>query len=245
MRKILAVAAVMTVATVALAAPYNSQGFEAPTFATGPLNGQDGWVAGLDGSGMEPVVVTAPDPVMGDQSVRLEVPDVQGSNSWMEHAADLTSAIGAGEKVVISFDIYRSLNSEGKLQNMWFWLWDAGTPTYGLQWDAGPSTLPYGWNPNAGSVPTVVDRWANLTLEYDFGTMTCSSWYDGALVDNQIAINPNGDDPITSITGFTIVLGHDAGDGTGGDVAFIDNFSMTPEPASLLLVALGALIRRR
>jgi len=237
--------AVLSTAGVVVASPYDSQGFEPPTFMPGLLNGQDGWNAGADAPGMDPLVVTAPDPVYGEQAVRLEVPDTQGATSWMEHAADLTSVIGSGGTVVISFDVYRQLNTEGSVQNLWWWLWDAGTPTYGLQWDQGPSTLPYGWNPNAGSAATILGRYANVTMEYDFGTMTCSSWYDGALVDDHIPINPNGDDPITTITGFTIYLAHEAADGTGGDVAWIDNFSMTPEPTSILLLAVGALAFRR
>lgn len=242
--RVVACAALLATAGAAFGAAYDAQGFEPPTFTTGPLNNQDGWVGYVSGGGIAPAIVTAPDPVFGMQAVRLEVPDVQGAGTTMEHAADLTAVIAAGGKVTISFDVYRQLNAMSTTQNLWWWLWDAGTPTYGLQWDTG-NTLPYGWNPGAGSTPTIYGRYANVTMEYDFGTMTCSSWYDGVLLDNAIPINPNNDDPITTITGFSINLSHDAATGTGGDIVWIDNFVMVPEPAALLLLGLGALVLRR
>lgn len=223
---------------------YSAGGFEPATFVPGPLVGQDGWTGGGSGGGIAPMVVTAPDPVIGTQAVRLEVPDLQGANSWMDHAIpafDIT-----GKIVTVSYDIYRQ--DDPWLSNLWWWWWDAGTPTYGLQWDAAVGnpgqTLPNGWNPGAGSAVTVMGRYANVTMVWDFQQNLAYSWYDGNLVDNGIPISG-----ITTLTGWTIQLGHDEGTGSGPEVAWIDNFSISvvPEPTSLALLALGglALLRRR
>jgi hypothetical protein len=226
---------------------YDSNGFENPPIALGALAGQDGWTGGGGGGGAAPVVVTAPDPVLGQQAVRLEIPDLQGASSSMDHAIPAINPSPTGWNYVrVSYDIYRT--GDNWASNLWWWWWDAGTPTYGLQWDAGASgpgvTLPNGWNPGAGSAPTVTGRYANVTMVWDFAQGLAYSWYDGAIVDNGIPISG-----ITALTGWSIVLGHDEGTGSGPEVAWIDNFVIeaTPEPASLALLGLGglALVRRR
>lgn len=232
----------LATAGVAMAAGYDSLGFE--SFMLGGLDGQDGWVATATAGGIAPQVVTAPDPVLGEKAVRLEVGDTQGDASYMEHAFIPADLIAAGyTNLVVSYDIYRQTNSLGKTQNLWWWLWDAGTPTYGLQWDNG-GTLPHGWNPGAGTAATVYGRYANVTMEWDLVAMKAYSWYDGVMVDNGLDITD-----ITALTGWGINFAHESDTGTGGDVAWIDNFQAiaTPEPASLALLALGglAVLRRR
>ncbi|MDW8291359.1 MAG: PEP-CTERM sorting domain-containing protein [Armatimonadota bacterium] len=223
---------------------YDSGGFERPNFRPGVLNTQDGWVALGGGiSGDTPRVVAAPEPVLGRQAVRLEVGDSQGDLSLM--FLPIVDPLAAGYPIVIvSFDIYRV--GPQQTQNLW-WFWvDNGVPTYGLQWDLSNQTHPFGWNPGASSVPTIFDRYVNITMKWDFTQMKAYSWYDGVMVDNGIPISG-----ITSLTGWGIMLAHDAATGTGADVAWIDNFSIhvVPEPASLAVLAGGVLalagIRRR
>ncbi len=166
--------------------------------------------------------------MVGQQAVRLEVPDLQGATSFMDHAIP-TITSPAGLVVTVSYDIYRPTPAEGNVaHNLWWWWWDAGAPTYGLQWDqAGGQTLPNGWNSGAGSAPTVFDRYANVTMVWDFTLMKAFSSYDGVVVDNGIPING-----VTSLSGWTIQLGHDSATGSGAGLAYIDNFSITvvPEP---------------
>jgi hypothetical protein len=227
--------AAMLVGGVASAAVlgYDSMGFESPTFYPGPLNIQDGWVGMGGGGGFEPLVVTAPDPVIGEQAVRLEVPDVQGAYSEMDIALPGGPMGVMGRIVTVSFDIFR----EQQNQNMWWWWWDAGNPTYGLQWDLSQATHPFGWNAGAGQTPTIFGQYVNLTMVWDFTNMTTTSWYGATVVDN--AIPMPGD--ITGFSGWTIVLGHDAADGTGGDTVWIDNFKIgvVPEPAAISVIGLG------
>lgn len=221
---------------------YDANGFESPAFTPGALAGQDGWTGGGLGTGAAPLVVTAPDPVMGEQAVRLEVGDTKDDTSVMEHAISLPSL--TGQIVTVTYDIYRPAPTAGKLaQNMWWWWWDNGDPTYGLQWD-NDGTLPFGWNSGASSVVTVFDQYANIKMVWDFQQMKAYSWYNGTLVDDGIPVAN-----ITTLTGWTIYLGHESDSGTGGSIAYIDNFQITavPEPASLALLAAGLLVvaRRR
>lgn len=230
---------------MAVAGGYNSFGFEAPTFALGPLNGQDGWNAGASAGGVEPWVVVWPDPAYEKQAIRLAVSGTQGSSSWMEHAIPEVT-VNNLTIVTVSYDIFR-LNPDTD-QNLWWWWWDAGEPTYGLQWDLN-GTFPHGWNPGAGSTATVFGAYANLKMVWDFTTNKAYSWYNGVLVDNGIPISN-----ITKLTGWTIALSHDAASGAVGDVAWIDNFvidvQVIPEPGSILALATGligffGLARRR
>ncbi|MER3474789.1 MAG: hypothetical protein C4335_12335 [Armatimonadota bacterium] len=215
---------------------YDSGGFEAPVFRLGILNGQDGWT-GLPGGtfGDWARVVRAPEPVLGGQAVRLEVGDHQGDFSVMEHA--IPDPLAAGWKIVIvSFDIYRI--GPQQTQNLWWYWFDSGEPTHGIQWDMSNATHPFGWNPGAGSTPTVFDRYVTLKMMWDFTQMKAYSWYNGALVDNGIPITN-----INSLTGWGIALAHDAASGTGADVVWIDNFAIhvVPEPASVVVLAGGVL----
>lgn len=214
---------------------YDSKGFEAPTFKLGVLNGQDGWVSTQSGTGDFARVVKAPEPVLGGQAVRLEVGDSQGDVSDMKHA--IADPLAAGWKIVIvTFDIYRA--GPQQVQNLWWWWWDNGEPTYGIQWDLSQATHPFGWNTGAGSTQTVFDQYATLKMVWDFNQMKAYSWYNGVLVDNGIPITN-----ISSLTGWTIQLSHDAATGSGADVVWIDNFAIhvVPEPASLVALAGGVL----
>jgi hypothetical protein len=220
----------------AASALYDSNGFEG--FTVGDLNGQDGWTASGTAGGTAPQVVTAPFPVHGTQAVLLQVPDVQGSASSIEHFIPTVAPDGQ-TRITVSFDIYRQA-SHWPLwpQNLWWWWWDAGEPTYGLQWDAAGTqpfqTLPHGWNPGASATPTVFGQYANITMVWDFSAMKAYSWYNGALVDDGIPISN-----ISQLSGWTIQLGHDAATGAGWDTAWIDNLVITsspiPLPASLFL----------
>jgi hypothetical protein len=263
MRKLLLVTVLLAIPALASAQMtwYDTYGFEAgvdPTAATadftlGALNGQGDWpqatgpwVGSSGGGGVQPMIVS-PDPGGAvNQCVQLYVGDDQNDYSEMDIA--INDPLAAGYRVVtVSFDIYRT-NPTGPVHNLWWWWFDAGDPTYGLQWDQGPSTLPFGWNTGAGSTATVFDQWANVTMTWDFTNNTTSSWYNGVPVDVAIPMPGN----IATLTGWSIELGHDSATGTGTDTAWIDNFTITvdhlvPEPSVWLLAGLGllALMRRK
>lgn len=222
---------------------YDSQGFESPRFAPGALNRQDRWSGSSKGTGTAPLVVEAPDPVLGAQAVRLQVADVSGDGSAMSRS--IADPLAAGYDVVtVSFGIYR----QAHVQNLW-WMWvDGGTPTSGIQWDLSQSTHPFGWTSGAGQAPTVLGQYAALTMQWNFRDNRVRSWYNGRIVDDAIPMPVPPD--ITQLTTWQISLHHGASTGTGGDIVYIDNFriDVIPEPVSLTLLAWGSialLLRRR
>ncbi len=207
---------------------YDSEGFEAPTFTTGPLNGQNGWIGTGSGGGIEPMVVTSPDPVIDSQAVRMEIPDIQGAASTLDlPIADLVAA--GYDYITVSFDIYRQTDSW--LSNLWWWWYDPGTPTYGLQWDQPPpygETYPFGWD--GTGTPTVLDNWATVEMTWDFDSGLAMGYYDGQLITT---VNITG---ISSLTGWAFSLAHDEGAGSGPDVAWLDNFEIFATTGPTLLV---------
>ncbi|MBN1918528.1 MAG: PEP-CTERM sorting domain-containing protein [Verrucomicrobia bacterium] len=261
MKKLVLILMVLAIPALASAGTtwYDTFGFEpgvdptmmTPDFTLTPLNGQGNWPqaagpwagVGNGPGGVTPMVVFDPLALQG-QCVELNVGDTQGDQSGMD--IGINDPLAAGYQVVtVSFDILRL---QPATQNLWWYWWDAGTPTYGLQWDLAQATLPFGWNPGAGQAPNVVGTWANLTMTWDFTTMTTSSWYNGVAVDVNIPMP--GD--ITTLTGWGIWLQHDNDSGKGSDVVWIDNFAITvdaqiPEPSMFLLAGFGLLplLRRK
>lgn len=217
-------------------------GFE--NYTLGGLDGQFGWTHDSGVGDPTPLVIdSSSGPTLGNQAVLLEVSNLAGSFCEMDYA--YSDVVAQGYKhLYVSYDIYRL--SDATEQNLWWWLPDAGNPTYGLQWDQG-GTYPHGWNPGASSATTVFGRYAKIEMEWDLETGLAYSKYDGNVVDNGIPITD-----IVSLSGWSIDLSHDAGDSNEGDKAYIDNFKIlaakpVPEPASLIALGTGLLlaIRRR
>ncbi|MFQ3676804.1 MAG: PEP-CTERM sorting domain-containing protein [Fimbriimonadaceae bacterium] len=206
------------------------QDFE--SMSLGDLDGQDGWVGSASG-GDAPQVVD----YLGNRVVKLATPDVSGTNSRMERPIDDLVALGC-TKVAVTFDVLRRSLDASLVQNLWWYWFDTGQPTYGLQWDQGNQTMPFGFNPGAGATATVFDRFVTLRQEWDLSAGLARSWYDGNPVDVDYPITD-----IAQLTGWAIELAHDAAGETGRAEAYIDNFGIeaVPEPTGLTALALGAL----
>lgn len=218
--------------------------FEAPSFTLGNINGQSSWVGTVDTNsfGTMPAIVGTPDPTIGNQSLKLEVSGAQGAQSMVEIGTPVDLVAAGYSQVRVSYSIFRSSAGSAN-QNLWFYWFDAGTPTYGLDWDIG-GVRPFGFETGAVQAPRVEGRWADLVMEWDLVNLVAKSWYDGNPVDTNFPISG-----ITKLTGWGIYLAHDAGATTVGDKAYIDNFRMevVPEPATMaaLLVGAACLLRRR
>jgi len=217
---------------------YDSNGFE--SFSLGALNGQSGWVAAGVPSSFEPLVI---EPNPGNKAAILFSSDASatGSSMFLGFGQNLVAEYTT---VTVSFDIFRTSGGSVPPQTM-LWVWaDGGDPSFGAQ--SGPLLSNFTY-PLVGSLSflqasTVFDRFATLEVEWDFASGTAFGRYDGNLI---------GSLPILSMPSQTVFgmglanMSQGQAEGTGLDFALVDNFRVTghavPEPASLTLVALGAL----
>jgi hypothetical protein len=197
------------------------------------------------GGGKEPLVMQDPYGVSGDKAVKLEVgaTHYDGSWMWMPFAAPIDTSVH--QIVTVSFDVYRDWAVGGHQQLSWQWvdaadgyIWDWNTghgqsPSLGIEEREGPNrTYPFGWFTDVGGnvlgdyhADTVFNRYAHITMEWNFETRWASARYDGSA----ILMNTPISEPATYLYGYDISLNtaYDTGDGAGPDIVWIDNFVIT------------------
>ncbi len=229
---------------------YDTQGFSSYTY--GPLNGQGvtpnvplGW----HDLSVPPdnMAVIADSPAAGGKTMRLQVPNIQGNTSAAE-VVFAQNLVPLAAQITVEFAVYRETDAWSS--NLWFFP-NGNNPAYGLQWDGGngvSQTLPLGF---AGAgVPTVMDAFATVQLVFDFtgAHPTATGYYNNHLVTTVEYNDPNS--PFTEFTGWTFSLQHDENTtNSDTETLWIDDFAVSytpiPEPAGLLLLIGGALLRRR
>ena len=203
-------------------------GFESPTYTTGLIGGQDGWVDGTD-SAME--VVTSP--AIGGQSLQSD-----GDKGWGS---------------------FRNIgDNAGGGTIAWSWYFDSSSyDAYGADQQFIPQS------PTDGKVVTRINRdWDSENLRvladdgsgsavyYDLGyDIAWDQWVDFELTvaaDKSFSLLMNGSSIFTGV-GFSNNLEEIVvyNDGYSGNTMYVDDISVTPEPASLLLLGLAGVILRR
>lgn len=214
-----------------------STGFEAPTFTTGNLTGQDGWQQ----FGGTSVLVETSVVKSGLQAVSV---DGSGNGQSGPFHQDVTT----GPVVNLSADIYLgSSTSETKWQ--FAGLGSGLAPFLGGVDITGTNLFLI-----TSGFPTVAtftrDTWHNVGLSFDLNTQKYSVSLDGSTVASSVAFcGDNGPCSGAHVSSF--------GDGffdsfrSGNDIGYIDNYSVsTPEPSSLMLLGTGlaglvGLLRRK
>ena len=174
--------------------------------------------------GATPIIDIGPN---GSLAVKLEVSDVIGSSSIIQMIFDTPIDITLHPIVTVSFDMYRS--STGGHQYMdWFFTHNPElSPRGGLDAYGEPgnyriiplrdSTLAY----DSYWVSTVSDRYANITMLWNFINNTTSAYYDGNIVvDNVVMLENN----VTHLYGWLIRLTTLNYVSEGSDIVWIDNF---------------------
>lgn len=219
---------------VAQATIIYSTGFESPTFTTGNLDGQNGWDGHSFATASAAKVQTAVTHA-GSQAVAIDASPIP-SSAW--YVKDLSfNPITAGTPIVTVAWSMR-VDTGSLLSSAW------GVDVYGsdgarvgyIQVDS-TNTVKF-----AGSATTT--------------TITRGTWYDFALVFDYAAHTYQGFLNGTTVAPAATMPSYNGfGDadlacwGAGYDKAYFDDYSVvaTPEPASLGLLALGALtvLRRR
>jgi len=251
-----------------------STGFESPPFNGDPagtiMTGQDGWYNPVAGSADYKVYTYAgntyavPDIGMGGKQFaggrmegNLAFARSQRANNWGAFAKwtvtyDLlgkyTGVLPAVDNLG-SFSL-QSSTTDAYVQSLFAWMVPAA-PTawkHGFVTTEHPSTAPL-YPPDFQNLP--VDTWFRVSINIDVAARklldaSIQQLPGGAVktvVINETFVNPANPTP----TAFRFFTGGGAGTSPPGNFMAWDNLDIVPEPASLVLLALSALVvlRRR
>lgn len=260
MRKLLGILAVALCTASAQAVLPFSTGFEAPDYATGPLSGQQGWIEINGGTGAPTtnmdVVNNAANAFAGDQYVETNTGTwgAFASNTsrfaWVDNPYSGNTPVDASLRVNVINNFGNTITTGG------------GLFLFGTNVAPGDSLIAgmrlltngqlqlfngagagIGFNPNA-LFPLGAYNEMRMVANLQLG------WIDYYV--NGTHLNPFLG---TFATTFTAGIGFNDADlyavrgtsGTGGGTVRFDNMNVTPEPASVALLALGGLVlvRRR
>jgi len=244
---------VATAIAVLLIAPVQAQesfvDFSQPSYALGSLDGQSGggvsWQMWEDGSDAFVAVPGYDD----DQSGRWDVKDL-GLDS---DGDDMVGSFDNGQASMFSVSAMSFVHMEANRPNgtsrsahvfvsdvdffgtAFTWL-DNGNVGY---WGGGGHYI------NDTGVPIIYDQWISFGLDVDYANNQVTVFYNGAQVA-QDTLTGVGSGYATQLDIWldTVAL---ADNPSPSDYIQLDNIHITPEPASLSLLALGAvaLLRRR
>jgi hypothetical protein len=230
LRYAMCVGLVLAVVSPLMAADlYNSGGFEG--YSLGDLPGQDGWVDDTTSPDYGKVqVVTDPTGSGMGQMIALDPPGTAGG--W------LGAARAAGPStlpiVTIEWDQYRT----GTTDNLWVADKVAFDGWWAMQWDSNSQASSYFFE---FGVPVSTNIWQHV--RYTIDTVAGTAMVEITGVGSWSSAQPD-----KAIDGIVFELEPTEAGGADGPM-YIDNLSMSqlPEPASLMLLALGGLllVRRR
>lgn len=267
---VLAVLSVCCATANASTVLYDAKGFESKYgYSLGNLGGQQGWTVMTMGSA-HATIVNDLEPVIGKQAVRLDAPSCQvnpedsqqiiNDNVTISH--DLSCGNTALDWVTVEVSIWTASGartyqtSNGAVEthnNTYFneltWGSSEGSNIIGSQETDG-NTYPCG----AASTATTVGEYSNIRVSYDFVNHIKSSWYNGVLLDSNVAFS-TADNTWSDIL-FTYQHANPADpDFALGQPVYIDNLVITgetvPEPSAILALLTGVIgiggfaVRRR
>jgi hypothetical protein len=237
------IAVVLSLAVLpAFAGVLYSTGFESPTFTTGTINGQNGWVVfGTTAAAQVESGVAE----SGSQAVEV-IPSIAASQTGPYYALS-TSAT----EVELSAYIFLASSST---QSEWqFAALSPGLAAFigGVDIQSnGAIDLQTGSNPDVGTF--TYNSWQLLDFVFDFTTQTYNFSLDGTLISSNApfcgsASGCSG----ANVSSFGAALFDTFPATDANDIGYMDNITISsvgaPEPGSLLLLGAGlaALIARR
>ncbi|MCU0317535.1 MAG: PEP-CTERM sorting domain-containing protein [Fimbriimonadaceae bacterium] len=231
MKKLLILAAVAGLSSLSFAQIYYQTSFEAPTFTTGVLAGQDSWLP--TGGGFEVTSVRAK---TGIQSIRNTAP---GEFAWRGFGAQTGTIVayssmwieaGSSADVIQGFELW---NAAGTLRAAGVWVRGDGL----IRGGQGS-----GWNTTnnvtLGNLTNATGRWIDMALRYTTGTNTATAWVDGTEYNFNVATART---EVGELDFYHDWISTSSSTGT----VYFDDVKVVPEPMTMAVLALGALAARR
>ncbi len=229
----LGMAAVLAAASVALAASFSTD-FEG--YALGPVAGQDGWVLDNSGAGaVDPVI--AADPTGGGHGKVLQIDpnDFNVEGGWSGAFRGVGDLIAEGVTAFsVSWDQWRT----GLGDNVWFAEDISFGGWWGLEWDQDQHIHAIS-NFGAPDTALTAQVWQNVRFDFDAVAGTVTGFLDG------VSYGTATGQTFATFRGIDLENEGSPADGGLNGPNYIDNVSVTPEPASLLLLAVAAVVLRR
>jgi hypothetical protein len=197
-------------------------GFEAPTYTTGELLGQDGWSTAVPGTAQVQTTTV----LSGTQALEVDLT----SATFPAHPLNYDSSADPGAVVRLQV----SLMLQGTLADQ-----VEGIAVYGDEgfiaqlYVAGSSFTLGGASSHSGDTPAAAGVWYSLEMDLDFQNQTATAYVDGQLLATVDMATPTTSLEFFEFGGF--------GRPSASETAFYDDFSATvaPEPSSLALIAVG------
>jgi hypothetical protein len=217
----LAMAALLTAVQSARAGILFATDFEAPTYTTGLLAGQDGWLSDIGSA-----FVSVQDGIAesGTQAVQIAATDTTPAFSRGFHQNFFDTAASSLKTIQLSVDMLIESPGMGGTASVW-WPLNAfnsnGTPIASMRVGVAGNLL-------LGTTPTGVtvskDVWNSYQMELDFATGTMDGFLNGVLVASDAPFNNSN--PAYRYGAVSL------GGTVGTDRAFFDNLAVAavPEP---------------
>ena len=223
--------AAMALVTSAAAAPYSTN-FE--SFTLGPVHGQDGWVNDNVGdSAIAPVIVNDPTGGGHGKVLRIDPPIDELDYAWSGAFRACGNLVAEGAtKLELSWDQWRT----DFIDNLWIVENPDLTGWQAQEWDGSMYPISTDLLP---STALSDQQWQNIRLAFDVQAGTLEGFVDNVsfgVATGQTFDKFRGMD-------FQVMVTYGGVNGPN----YIDNVNLTPEPATLALLALGGLgpLRRR
>jgi hypothetical protein len=202
-----------------------STGFESPTYATGPLNGQGGW------ANATPAVVENSVVFAGSQAVAID--STGAATSIFSQGLNYDSTVDPNQIVVFDVEFMEGAAANNPTWDIFIVDGNAG---FIDQLAVRGQLVAFGTNSTVSITPGV---WNDFQLVFNFSNETVDAYLNSAFVSSGVFGSPS-----TTITAFGAGI-NSTFNPPDTATAYYDNFSVTsvsPEPGSAMFVLAGAAI---